>query len=185
VSDSILTLMQAAKRLRFERPQEALRLYTEAAARCRQEGQRRELIQALKGQGQIERDTNHLDLALASYEEAADLCREESDPLWLAHTLRHVADIHQDAERNEVALPFYREALEIYRKQTDTNLLDLANTVRPLAALKESMGDFVEATRLWQEARELYAASSVPQGVAECSRRLARLGSQQNNDTNG
>lgn len=168
--------------MRFEQPHEALRLYAEAATRFRQEGRRRELIQALKGQGQIERDIGQGDLALASYEEAVSLCREECDPLLLAHTLRHVADIHQDAERNDWALPFYREALEIYRKQTDTNLLDLANTVRPLACLKESMGEFVEARRLWREAKELYAASKIPQGVAECSRRLARLESQTNNN---
>lgn len=181
MSDSIVAMLQEASRLRFERPQEALRLYAAAASHARQDGRRREWIQALKGQGQIERDIGQSDLSLALYEEAASLCREESDPLLLAHTLRHVADLHQDAERHELALLFYREALEIYRKQTDTNLLDLANTIRPLAALKEITGEFVEAKRLWQEAKELYAASNIPSGVDECSRRLARLESQRSN----
>lgn len=168
-------MMQDARRLRFERPQGALRLFTDASNECRERGRPRELIEALKGQGQIYRDIGQSDSALALYEEAAAFCREEADASLLAHTLRHVADIHQDAGRKELALPFYLEALEIYRKQTDTNLLDLANTVRPLAALKESMGEFVEAKRLWLEAKDLYAASNIPPGVAECSQRLARL----------
>ena len=184
MSDAVVAMMQEASCLRFDRPHEALRLYAEAATRFRQEGRRRELIQALKGQGQIERDIGQSDFAQALYEEAASICREADDPLLLAHTLRHVADIHQDAERNELALPIYQEALEIYRSQTNRDLLDLANTVRPLAALKENMGDLVEAKRLWQEAGDLYDASNIPQGVAECSRRLARLESHRS-DKNG
>lgn len=180
MSDSVVPMLQEARRLRFERPQDALRLYADAISACRERSRRPELIEALKGQGQIERDLGQSNAALALYEEAASLCREESDPLMLAHTLRHIADIHQELDRRELALPLYREALEIYRKQTDTNVLDLANTVRPLAALRETMGDVVEAKRLWQEAKDLYAASNISQGVAECSRRLARLESQSN-----
>jgi tetratricopeptide (TPR) repeat protein len=175
LSEAIAAMMQKAKHLRFLQPRDAFRLYAEAATRCRQEGWRTELVLALKGQGQIERDLGENDAALASYTEAAAICRTEGDPLLLAHTLRHVADIHQGAGRNELALPLYREALEIYRNQTGTNALDLANTVRPLAALKESMGDLIGAKKLWQEARDLYAASKISRGVTECSRRLARL----------
>lgn len=173
-------MLQEARRLRFERPQDALRLYQEAITECRERSRRRELIQALKGQGQIERDLRQSN-ALVLYEEAASLCREEGDALLLAHTLRHVADIHQDAGRNELALPFYEEALAIYRRQDHTHPLDLANTVRPLAALKESWSQIDEAKRLWQEAKDLYAASNIPQAVAECSRRVARLESHGNN----
>ena len=125
--------------------------------------------------GQIERDLNNNDAALRLYEEAVAICREEGDALMLAHTVRHIGDIHQDARRDELAEPCYHEALSIYRSHAETLPLDLANTIRPLAILKETAGEFEEATRLWTEARDLYAAVNVSQGVAESSRRLARL----------
>lgn len=168
-------MMQEAKRLRFEQPLEALRLYAEAANRCWQEGRLPELIQALKGQGQIERDLGETDEALALYIKAAAICRQQDDPLLLAHTLRHIGDIQQEAGHDQLALPFYREALEIYRQHPDTNLLDRANAIRPLAALKERMGDLVAAKGLWQEAKELYAATNISEGVTECTGRLALL----------
>ena len=58
-SDELLELMREANRLRFERPHDAHRLYAEATERCRQAGKNRELIRALKGLGQIERDSNN------------------------------------------------------------------------------------------------------------------------------
>jgi tetratricopeptide (TPR) repeat protein len=175
MSDEVIQLMHEANRLRFERPLEAHRLYTDAIERCRHGGLRRELIQALKGLGQIDRDLNNGNEALRLYEEAVTICREGGEALMLAHTVRHVGDIHQDAGRNKLAEPCYHEALSIYRRHAETLPLDLANTIRPLAILKEIAGEFEEASRLWAEARDLYAAENVTQGVAESSRWLARL----------
>src|SRR5947208_2986929 len=121
--------MREANRLRFERPHDAHRLYADAVERCRQDGMPRELIHALKGLGQIERDLNNGDAALRLYEEAVALCREEDDALLLAHTVRHVGDIHQDTGRDELAEPSYHDALEIYRNHTETKSLDLANAI--------------------------------------------------------
>jgi tetratricopeptide (TPR) repeat protein len=136
---------------------------------------RRQLIQGLKGLGQIERDLNKGDAALAFYEEAVALCREHGDALLLAHTVRHLGDIHQDAGRDDSAAPCYHEALSIYRSHKETSPLDLANAVRPFALHKERVGQVEEAKRLWAEARDLYGVANVSQGVAESSRRLARL----------
>src|SRR5205814_964583 len=133
------------------------------------------LILALKGLGQIERDSNNLDAALRLSEEAASLCRKEDHALLLAHTLRHVADIHQDAGCVDLAESCYCEALAIYRDNKETAPLDLANIVRPFALLKEKAGQVDEAKRLWTEARDLYAATNVAEGVAECTRRLSLL----------
>ena len=175
VQNDVVQLMREANRARFENPNEAHRLYSKALECCRSARNRRDLIQALKGLGQIERDLNNNDAALRLYEEAVAICREEGDALMLAHTVRHVGDIHQDARRDELAEPCYYKALSIYRSHAETLPLDLANTIRPLAILKETAGEFEEATRLWTEARDLYAAVNVSQGVAESSRRLARL----------
>ena len=109
------------------------------------------------------------------YEEAADICREELDPLALAHTVRHLGDLHQDAGRVNLAEQCFHDALAIYRSGKETLPLDLANAIRPLAMLKDDAGEAEEAKRLWGEARDLYAAVNVREGVAECSARLARL----------
>ena len=172
--DGVIELMRAANGHRFDDPGEAHRLYAEALIRSRQNGWQRELIRALKGLGQIERDQGHADEALELYEEAVTICRVEGDALLLAHTVRHVGDIHQDAGRLHRAEPAYQEALTIYRSHPSTALLDLANTIRALAELKEKAGEVEDAVRLWTEARQLYEAVNVSQGVAEAAHRLAR-----------
>jgi len=177
-SDEIGQLLREANRLRFERPHAAHGLYADAVERSRQAGMKRELIRALKGLGQIERDLENGAAALVLYEEAVALCRQEGDALMLAHTVRHVGDIHQEGGRDGLAEPCYNEALSIYRRDNETQPLDLANTIRPFALLKENAGEVEEAKRLWAEARDLYAVANVAQGVAESSRRLARLESQ-------
>src|SRR5258705_5820955 len=136
-----VNLMKAANRARLEeRPADALRDYAEAVTICRQSGAKRELIKALKGLGQIERDLDRGDAALPLYEEAVAICREEGDPLLLAHTVRHLGDIHQEARRTELAEPCYIEAIAIYRSDDHTEPLDLANAIRPLAILTDEAG---------------------------------------------
>jgi tetratricopeptide (TPR) repeat protein len=100
----------------------AIRLITdaEAIALCRDAGMKRELVQALKALGQIERDLGRGDAARPLYDEAVAICREEGDTLTLAHTIRHLGDIHQDAGRMELAEPCYLEALALYRSHEHT-----------------------------------------------------------------
>jgi tetratricopeptide (TPR) repeat protein len=176
MSDTIRQLMDQAWQARKEhRLADVHRDLTEATTLCRQSGTRLELVRALKALGQIERDLGRGDAALPLYEEAVVLCREEGDPLLLAHTIRHVGDIHRGAGRLALAEPCYNEALALYRSHKPSPL-DFANAIRPLAILKDAVGDVEAARGLWEEARDLYEVAKVPQGVAECSARLARLG---------
>lgn len=85
-------------------------------------------------------------------------------------------DILWEEGRLDLAEPCYHEALQIYRAGRRTPPLDLANAIRGLAILKEDTGVTEEAKRLWAEARSLYAAVDIKEGVAESSARLARLG---------
>jgi len=173
--DDCVELMREANHLRFENPGEAQRLYHEAVQLSRKRGSRRTLIRALKGLGQIARDLRTNDLALRLYEEAVTLCRAEDDPLLLAHTVRHLGDIHSDLRRDDLAQPCYEEALAIYRGHTEASILDRANAIRPYALLKENAGAIDEAKHLWSEARDLYAAANVAEGVKECSRHVSLL----------
>jgi tetratricopeptide (TPR) repeat protein len=175
MTSQITDLMSRANNARFADPDQSHGLYLRAVELSRDAGYQLELIQALKGLGQLERDLNNVNAALTRYEEAVELCRQEGDRLLLAHTVRHVGDIHQDAGRNDLAEPCYNEALMIYRHHKETNTVDLANAIRPLALLKESLGKNEEAKRLFEEARDLYAACNIAEGVAEMSRRAARL----------
>jgi tetratricopeptide (TPR) repeat protein len=177
MADSARTLMNQAVQARREgRLADANRNWTEALALCRRSGSRHDLIVALKGLGQIERDLQNGDAALPLYEEAVALCRAVSGPLLLAHTIGHLGNIHLDAGRLELAEPCYDEALALYRENEQTVPLDLANAIRPLAILQKRNGDRELAKSLWKEAQELYAAVDVPAAVAESSRLLAALG---------
>ena len=186
MSNSAVTLMRRAARARRDALSgniadvenlmaEAHSDLVEAVRLCRQPGKQSELVKALKALGQIERDLGRGEAARPLYEEAVAICRDASDPLTLAHTLRHLGDIHRDAGRAALAEPYYNEALALYRGHDRTPSLDLANTIRPLAILKDNAGQIEEARLLWEEARDLYTAVNVPEGVAESSARLARL----------
>jgi tetratricopeptide (TPR) repeat protein len=168
-------LQQALAARRSNRLADARRDLVEAVDVCRNAGVRVDLAKALTGLGQIERDLHYGEAALQHYEEAAALYRAEGNLLRLAHTVRHVGDIHRERRRPDLAEPCYREALDLYRGHSETPPLDLANAIRGLAILKDDAGEAEAARLLWEEARELYASVNVEAGVAESSRRLARL----------
>ena len=177
MSERARVLMEQATRARRSgRLLDAHRDFLEAVTLARQADSPPDLIQALKGLGQIERDLGRGDAARPLYEEAVALCRAEDDPLQLAHTVRHLGDIHQDDGRLDLAEPCYQEALTIYQGHPRTAPLDLANALRPFAILQESLGRTKAARELWTEVRNLYSALNVREGVAESTKRLTRLG---------
>jgi tetratricopeptide (TPR) repeat protein len=160
---------------REHRLQDARRLLRDAVATGREEACGTDLARALTAVGQTERDLQRGDIALAYYEEAAAIYRAKSDSLKVAHTVRHIADIQFELGRADLAEPHYHEALAIYRSHEEISQLELANAVRGLALLKGGLGETQVAKELWAEARDLYAAVNVKEGVAESSRRLALL----------
>jgi len=160
-------LVQRGRRARFAKPDEARALFAEAAAKSRQTGARRELVAALKGLAQIDRDLGRRKEAMPFYEEAVAVCRDIGDSLLLAHTLRHLGDLHHDEARDDLAEPLYTEAIALYRASNPPPL-DLANALRSLAIIKDSRA-------LWEEAHRLYAAANVQSGVVETATRLAKL----------
>ena len=159
---------------RENRPKDAWWDLANAVRISRESGNRVDLIRSLKAFGQIERDTHYVESARATYEEAVELCREENDPIALAHTIRHLGDIHQELDQFEAAEACYSEALRLYRGDVRTEKLDLANTVRSIALLRDATGMSNEAVGFWQEAKDLYETVKVPAGVNECSERLAQ-----------
>ena len=167
--------LKAATARRENRLDDAKRDLAEAVALCRQEREEIDLAKALVGLAQIESDSQNVAAALKNYEKAVAIFRAKGDSQRLAHTIRHVGDIHRRQKRGDLAEPCYREALELYRRDKTTLRLDLANVLRGFAILKEDLGEPLEAKALWEEARQLYAAVDVKEGVTECSRRLALL----------
>jgi ankyrin repeat protein len=171
-NDPTRALVHRGRRARFENPGEARNLFAEAARVARERGARRELVEALKGLAQIERDLGRRTQALPFYEEAVTICRDIAEPLLLAHTLRHLGDLHHDDARDDLAEPLYAEALALYRA-SDAPPLDLANALRSLALIDDS-------EELWEEAHRLYVITNVPPGIAETAIRLAKLAHRRN-----
>jgi len=149
---------------------------SEAVALCRRGGDDRELAIALRRLGHAEQDAGRDDVAVARYEEAVAAARRTGDPLLLAHAIRHVGDAHRARRRLSTAETCYDEALALYAAEDEPPALDYANAIRPMAILKEALGETDEARHLWQRAKALYAAVPVAAGVAECDENLTRLG---------
>ena len=173
MSEAAHTLIQRGHAERREdRLEDALQSFAEAVAAARRDGNDADLVLALKGLGQIERDLGRGERAIPLYEEAVELCLANDDLPALAHSLRHLGDIHQDGGGWSAAEPYYQQALTLYRAFEGTSALDLANAVRPYALLRERLGDSEEALALWREARALYVAAGIAEGIEECERHL-------------
>ena len=149
---------------------------SEAVALCRKVGADRELATALRRLGHAEQDAGRDAVAVARYEEAVAAARRTGDLLLLAHAIRHVGDAHRAAGRLVEAEACYDEALALYAEHPDPPALDYANAIRPMAILKEALGETDEARHLWQRAKALYATVPIVAGVAECDENLTRLG---------
>ena len=63
----------------------------------------------------------------------------------------------------------------LYRSQQQPPKCDFANAIRMVAIVEEELGQVDQAKHLWTEARELYEAVNLQEGVEECSERLAGL----------
>jgi len=169
---------EAARARREQRLDDAYRDYTDAAAICRARQDCRSLIHALKGVGQIDCDRGNFQAALVAYEQAAALARDESDPFLFAHTIRHVGDVLRHLQRSKDSEACYTEALALYRGAPNAPPLDMANAIRAMAVLKDSVGATGEALPLWAEAYELYASLGVQAGMAESKARQALIARQ-------
>jgi tetratricopeptide (TPR) repeat protein len=127
--------------------------------------------------GKVARDLKEYQPAVSHYRTAAELYRGVNHEMGLAHAVRHVADILREMNRDEEAEPFILEAIELYRDQQPLPRLDLANSLRVAALLKEQTGLIADALPLWLEARNLYREAGVDAGVAESRAHLAAAGS--------
>lgn len=166
------SLLDEARRLRFDHPAEARLRIDEAACLARAEGDRATLGRALAELGRLERDAGAHASAAALYEEAAAIAREERDSDTLAHRLRHVGDIRVEMGDAAGAALALDEALAHYRGRGDVPPLDLANMLRSTALHRTLEGRSAEAAALWSEAGQLYGAAGIEAGVAECRRHV-------------
>jgi len=171
--DTLITLAYEARRK--GRLEDAKQFFANAVQSCRGAADQAMLARSLTGLGQIERDLRNTVQALQYYEEAASVYRTLPDPLGFAHTIRHVGDILRNRGSIEEARPYYEQALEIYRAHAETSTLDLANAIRGLALLRADAGETEQAISLWHEAKSLYHAANVQEGVRGSAAQIERL----------
>lgn len=129
-------------------------------------------VKGLLAVGAQARREGRLEDALCAYQRAADRCRESGQNLVTAHAVRHLGDIYRELGKKDEAEPLLKEAVSIYRRSLETKILDLANALRPLALLYASTGNTKSAQELWLEARAMYSAINVADGVTECDAHL-------------
>ena len=110
-----------------------------------------------------------------SLEREVAAIRRGGDQLRLANRVRHLGDAYLESARMREAETCLLEALALYRSTPRASLLDLANSLRSMALLREAEGDVEQATRLWEEGHRLYGSVDVAAGVAESAGRLALL----------
>jgi tetratricopeptide (TPR) repeat protein len=165
-------LDEARQARRAGRLDDATRGFERAAALAQQPGQAPQLVEALKGLGQLERDRGRLEASLVLYVAALALSRHAGDALAVAHTARHVADVQRGLGRLVEAQAPAREAVELCRLHANVPALERANAVRVLALIEEAAGRRDEARPLWQEALAFYDLAGVPAGAAECRHQL-------------
>ena len=89
----------------------------------------------------------------------------------VAHSVRHLGDVYRHARRT----PSVATTKRLPRGEDSPPTLDFANAVRPMAILQADLGRRAEALTLWREARDLYAAVGIADGVEEAERWLERL----------
>lgn len=125
----------------------------------------------------VEVDAGDRTAARRLWEESVALLRTGDDSLQLAHKLRHLGDLLREEGDLEAASTILDEALALYREHApadrtrSSDTLDLANAVRRVALLREAQGR-PEAAALWREARELYGALGLGEGVEEADQHL-------------
>ena len=159
---------------REDRLADSRAIFLKAVRSASEEGDRPALAEALCGLGQAERGIGNLEAARHHYASAAVLYRQIGPPERLAYAVRHEADILLEASLPAEAEPLYLEAEGIYRQQGEEAALHLANTLRGLALVNESLGRPDAARSLIQQARDLYAKCNVEAGVAECNKKLSQ-----------
>ena len=136
------------------------------------------LAGALRQLAEVERKLRDYTAAGGHYEAAVAIYRNAARYLTLAHAIRHLGDVYCEQGRADLAQPCLEEALTLYRQDPEAPSGDVANAIRSMAVLREGTGDKAAARALWQEARALYSALGISEGVKESSRRLERLAEQ-------
>ncbi len=156
---SLVRTAWATRRSAFDKPPKArLNLMmkarddlVQAVALCRDGATPVELAQSLHLLANLEQDLRRDDAALTLWLEAVGILREADDPLQLAHKVRHVGDLHRHCRRFDAADVCYEEAAALYRNHDTPWCLDYANAIRPMAILKERLGDREQSLALWRE----------------------------------
>ncbi|MDX1629753.1 MAG: tetratricopeptide repeat protein [Fulvivirga sp.] len=157
---------------------DAQQIATEAYKLCEEHRLKEPFAKVLKFQAQIDHDTDNLRDALTNYEKALDIFRQLKERDREAHTLRHMGDIYRELDELIKAESYYNDALDLYRNNKETNPIDLANTLRGLALIREQKPDESNEIALWEEALELYRDVNIQAGVDECLQKIEQLGSK-------
>jgi tetratricopeptide (TPR) repeat protein len=150
-------------------------IFIDGVRKASEAGDRPALAEALSGLAAAEDAIGNCEAARHHYANAAVLYREIGPQKMLADAIGHEADLLVQMSRPLEAEPLYLEAEKFYRKNGEESAIDLANTLRGLARVKEATGELQAAVSLWREACAIYAGRDVAEALAECVRKLSQF----------
>jgi hypothetical protein len=150
-------------------------IFLDCVRKASEEADRPALAEAFTGLAKAEDKIGNCMAARHHYANAVVLYRAIGPPQMLACALGHEADLLVQTNQPLEAEPLYLEAEKVYRQNGEESALDLANTLRGLARLKEAAGELEAAASLWLEACAIYTRKEVAEGVAECGIKLSQF----------
>ena len=128
--------------------------------------------ESLRKLAQIKRDLEETSDAVFLYGEALTLYQQLDEGRWIAYCRRHLGDIQRETGDFIAAESNLLTALEHFREPEHFDPLTVANILRPLALLNDTLGRTDRATAFWSEALVCYSEAKVEAGIAECRAHL-------------
>lgn len=124
---------------------------------------------------QFESDHDNPSRALKLLQRSLSFYKKTGSSIKIAHSTRHIADLERRIGDVEDSESNYRTSIDIYKSNKSTSKVDLANAIRGYALVLEKRGKIQEAIEAWKEARELYRACKLEEGVDEANLKLDSL----------
>ncbi|MGH3713822.1 MAG: BTAD domain-containing putative transcriptional regulator [Micromonosporaceae bacterium] len=161
--------------------EEAVRLFAEAVAICRERGQRASEARALLNLGNAYAERGELGEAVQILDESVAVCREAGYRAGQAYALNTMAHVNGRLGKHDLSAAQFRAAVAIYEENGDQ--FGQAVAQRRLGHVLLERGEFADALQCYEEAlklgRECAAGTGGVWALAQAGEAHRRLGNPQ------
>ena len=121
---------------------------------------------------QFEYDQDNFSKALELCQQSLGYYKKATNSDKIAHSTRHIADLERHLGNNESSELNSRIAIGIYKANPETYKGDLAKALGGFGELLEKRKKIKEAISVWKEAKDLYKACNIKEGVDAINQKL-------------